>query len=175
MARTHTRRTAEEREEEVLRQREESALEQLAELGFRISLHEQRHYVDPDPLRGIEGGWRSGTCYAIATSTSGKLKSISGVSAVDALDQARAFLRYQEERLSPELRFVVAKGNAPMPVRQQVGSENARKERGDDARRIVAFDEDGIASVVKSHGRPMGEDNRASQFATSDPKGARTR
>ena len=111
----------EEQSEQILKQREEHALDELRELGFRIGLYEERKYIEPDPLLGEQGGWKVGVCCATAYSAEGKAKTISAMSAVDALRQAKGWLHYQEARLAPELRFVVAKGDdsVAVPVRSE--------------------------------------------------------
>jgi hypothetical protein len=155
------------RREAALRVREEAALEELEELGFRIGLYEPRTFLEPDELRGIAGGWKVGTCYAVADSITGKRKTISAMSAVDALDQAKAFLHYQETRLSPELRFTIAKGESvAIPVVRRVAGDTAETaaRRESTQRRILGF-ASGVAEVVDSHGDPIGEDNHASQFS----------
>lgn len=154
------------RREAALKAREESALEELEELGFRVSLYEPRTFIEPDELRGVAGGWQVGTCYAVADSITGRRKTISAMSAVDALDQAKAFLHYQETRLSPELRFTIAKGESvAVPVVRRVAGDTAetaaRRENAE--RRILSF-ATGTAEVVDAHGDAITEANRASQY-----------
>jgi hypothetical protein len=162
----------EEQGEAILRQREEHALEELREIGFRISLYEPRVYVEPDPLLGEAGGWKIGTCYVTAYSAAGKQKTISAMSAVDALRQAKAWLHYQESRLSPELRFVIEKGDGPtaVPVQQRIAGDTAETAARHTKRKVLAFDS-GVAEVVDAHGTPLPEATHASQFATSNMKG----
>lgn len=156
------------RNEASLKVREEAALKELEEIGFRIGLYEPRTFVEPDPLRGIEGGWKVGTCYVVADSVNAKRKTISAMSAVDALDQAKAWIHYQESRLSPELRFVIAKGESvATQVFHRAGSNQVARERRDGSeRRLISF-QSGVAEVVDEQGTPTGEGNHASQFRDS--------
>src|SRR4051812_36515493 len=128
-----------ERHEAALRAREEAALDELREHGFRICLYEPREYVEEDVLRGIKGHWKVGTCHVTADSLTGKKKTVSAMSAVDALDQVKAWLHYQETRLAPALRFVVATGGHAVPVvRRVVGDTAVTKQRRETtARRIL--------------------------------------
>jgi hypothetical protein len=163
------------RNEAALQAREEAALAELEEIGFRVSLYEPRTYVEEDVLLGVAGGWKLGTCYAVADSVDGKRKTFSGMSAVQALADAKGWLRYQETRLSPELRFQIVKGeNVAAPVIQRVAGDAAETaaRRGNE-RRIISF-ESGTAELVNQHGAPMGDDNQAAQFATAETKGPRS-
>jgi hypothetical protein len=157
----------EEQGEQILRQREEHALNELRELGFRIGLYEERKHVEPYPLLGEAGGWKTGVCYATAYSATGKTKTLSAMSAVDALRQAKDWLRYQETRLSPELRFVIAPGDCPIgvPVRQQIAGDTAetQQRRLNTSRRVISF-QNGTAEVVDAHGSPVGDTSHASQY-----------
>lgn len=153
------------RREAALKAREEAALQELQEVGFRVSLYEPRTFIEPDELRGVVGGWKVGTCYAVADSITGKRKTISAMSAVDALDQAKSFLHYQETRLPPDLRFTIAKGESvAVPVFQRVIGDTAqtRQRRENTERRIISF-ASGHAEKVDANGDPIGEDNHASQ------------
>jgi hypothetical protein len=157
----------EEEGEAILRQREEHALDELRELGFRIGLYEERKYVEPDPLVGEHGGWKTGVCYATAYSAAGKAKTISAMGAVDALKQAKAWAHYQETRLAPELRFVIEKGDdsVAVPVIQRVVGDTAEtKLRHENTeRRLISF-ENGAAEVVDSHGESLGDISQASHL-----------
>jgi len=165
------RKVTEKQSAERLQQREELALEELRELGFRISLYEPRELIQADPLRGIEEHWQQGCCHAIADSATGKRKSLSAISAVSALDQARSWLKYQQDRIAPEDRFVIIHGGCAVPVRHQVGGDKATSEhrRQNTERRIVSF-QSGHPALVDSHGDPLkGDDSndaRVSQTAT---------
>jgi hypothetical protein len=143
--------------EASLAAREEHALEELAEIGFRVTLYEPREYVEPDELLGRKGGWKVGVCHAVVDSIAGKRKSISEQSAVAALAQARSWLRYQQERLSLELRFVIAKENVAVPVLARAAGDAAETaaRRAATERRVIDFDADGTAQVVDSHGDPI--------------------
>jgi hypothetical protein len=160
------------REREVLRRREESALEQLHELGFRVSLYEPSDWVDPDPLHGIAGGWRSGVCNAIAYAVDGRRKSLSGISAVQALDEARSWLRHQA-RLKDDApnRFVLTNEDVPaVHVSQRIVGDKAetQRRRENTVRRVISF-QSGIAEVVDAHSDPVGDtDSRASQYRERD-------
>lgn len=155
------------RHEAALKAREDAALVELEEIGFRVGLYEPRTYVEPDELLGVAGGWKVGCCYVVADSTTGKRKTVSGMSAVDALEQAKGWLNYQKTHFRPEDRFEIVKGEVvAVPVLQRVVGDtnetNARRANG--VRRILSF-ESGTAEVVDSHGDPIGEDNQASQFS----------
>lgn len=161
------------RYEASLQAREEAALAELEELGFRIGLYEPRIYVEPDELRGVAGGWKVGTCYVVADSVTGKRKTISAMSAVAALDQAQAWLHYQETRLAPDLRFVIVKGEGvAVQVTQRVAGDTAETaaRRNGTERKIIGF-QNGKPEVVDAHGDPIGEDNHASQFRDVDTEG----
>jgi hypothetical protein len=155
------------RREAALKAREDSALEELETLGFRIGLYEPRAYVEPDELRGVAGGWKVGCCYVVADSSTGKRKTVSGMSAVDALEQAKGWLHYQETHFRPEDRFEIVKGEVvAVPVLQRVAGDTAvtAARRDGTERRLVSF-ESGTAEVVDVHGTPMHESNRASQYS----------
>jgi hypothetical protein len=146
----------------LLATREEYALEELRELGLRISLYEEREFVDPDPLRGLDGGWKRGVCHAVADSVTGKRKTFSGVSAVDTLDQARSWLKYQE-RLKPEFRFEIVSESVAVPVRQQIAGDAAmtQQRRENTERRVIALE--GSPHLVDAMRNPInGDITRAS-------------
>ena len=145
------------REEAALKAREDASLAELLSLGFSVTLYEPRRWEDSDPLRGIESGWHTGICYAVAYSTDGRRRNFSGVSATQLLDNARLFLAYQD-RMKPEApnRFVVAKDEDEISAPQvfhRPGSEQIARDR---RRKLVSF-QSGFAVEVDAHGDPIGD------------------
>jgi hypothetical protein len=143
-------------DEVLLRAREEAALEELQQLGFRLALYEPREYVDGDPLLGTEAHWKQGVCHAVADARDGRRKTLTGISALDALTQAKAWLRYQQERLSPEQRFVpLLAPPYAMRVTQRIAGDKAETElrRANTERRVISTD--GTPHLVDAHGDPI--------------------
>ena len=157
----------------AMEERENTALFELSKLGFRVTLHELPQHVDHDPLTGQQEGWKHGSCYAVIYSIDGKRKHVSGISAVDALTQAQAWKTWQDG-LKPDApnRFIAAPDNEPTAVAvvQRTGSESARKERGRENVRVLAFDT-GTPTLVDGHGTPIGDTTSpASQYREADSK-----
>jgi hypothetical protein len=142
MPRALTKKQGEKIKLELLEQRENNALEELQELGFRISLYEQRRYVEEDPLLGTTGGWLPGTCYAVIDSVDGKRKNVSGTSAVEVLSNARGWLRYQETHFAPEDRFKPAPNIVAVPVTQRIVGDTAETANRKVTRRVIQLDSD---------------------------------
>lgn len=109
--------------------REQAALDELQSFGpgVVVTLHEPRE------------GDRAGCCTVRLTSTAGKQKLLTGVSASHVLDQLRLHER-EQERLSPDSPRVwtIAKEPVPVPVIQRRGSENQSRERRVEAARHAA-------------------------------------
>jgi len=149
----------------ILTQREEAALEELRALGGRIALYEPRELIEADPLRGVEGGRTSGTCYVVFDSVDHKRKTFSTASAVQALDEVRSFLKYQE-RLKPESRWIVSRGSNPAPVMHLAAGDKAttKQRRENTERRLLSLD--GSPHLVDGGGEPIhGDHSRATQYA----------
>lgn len=143
-----------EQREALLARREEAALSELEELGAFVTLHEQRRFVEGDELRGIDEGWRAGTCAAVIYSTEGKRRNFVGVSAVEVLDRLTGFLKAQERLTeSAPNRFVVSKEFVPATqVVHREGSETAARKRHD-IRRELEFDPTGALIGVTDTSR----------------------
>ncbi len=158
----------EEKEEALLTARENAAIEQLEDEGWTIGLHTPREYIEADPLLEREAGWRAGVCVATVWATDGRVKNVTGVSAVHVLDQCRTWLKWQSN-IEPPMRFVPVRGErVAVPVFQREGSERLTKQRHDgNEKRIVSF-ASGHAELVDHHGATMGNDNQASSFATAE-------
>lgn len=158
--------------QEVLERRENEALEELHKLGFRVSLHEMGRYVEADDLLGIPAGYKRGECYAVMYAADGKRKHVSGSSAVEALQQARAWWHWQLGlKADAANKFVPSVDHEPTApvVSQRVSGDTAQtKLRRENAeRRILSF-QTGVAEVVDSHGEAIKEANRASQYRAAD-------
>lgn len=156
-----------------LEARENEALEELDKLGFRVTLHEMGHYREADDLLGISAGFVSGTCYAVMYSRYGKRKHISGSSAVEALQQAHAWWRWQQGlKDDAAAKFFPSVDNEFTPeavVQHRVSGDTAttRQRRENIERRLVSF-ASGVAEVVDAHGDVITEANRASQYREDD-------
>ena len=114
---TTNKRSARSREA-LLVAREEAALKEIANLGGLVTLYEPRQ----DDT--------AGTCVVRLTSTEGKVKLLSGVSASHALD-ALHLHEAEQSRLSPDSPRVwkIAKEPVAVPVIARRGSENLSRER----------------------------------------------
>jgi len=124
--------------------------------------------VEADPLRNIEEGWRAGTCVASVWSTDGRRKTLTGISAVQVLDDARSWLKYQRNLEAP-MRFEPVKGEqVAVPVFHKIGGDTAQTAARLAAteRRLLSW-ESGRAELVDAHGAPI-EETQASQYATSE-------
>ena len=137
--------------------------------GWTITLHEPRAYVEADPPRNVKEGWRAGVCSATIWSTDGRRKQLTGVSAVEVLDRAHSWLKWQSN-VEPPMRFEpVMNEFVAEPMRQQVAGDTAetRIRRENTERRIVSF-ASGTAELVDAHGDALSSEvnARASQLAT---------
>lgn len=156
-----------------LEARENEALDELDKLGFRVTLHEMGHYREADDLLGISTGYVPGTCYAVMYSRDGKRKHVSGSSAVAALQQARAWWRWQQGlKDDAAAKFFPSVDHEVTPeafVQHRVSGDTAqtRQRRENTERRLVSF-ASGIAEVVDAHGDAITEANRASQYREDD-------
>jgi hypothetical protein len=140
----------------VLRDREETAREEILALGFRETLYSAPAFVEEDLLRGVAGGFRSGEVYIVGYSTDGRRRSFSGISAVEVLDQLQGFLRFasRHKEDAPQ-HWVTDMSGEPAPavvVTARQGSENARKERRE-VRRELVFDPTGRVLGVEDSSR----------------------
>jgi hypothetical protein len=142
-----------------LEAREVEALEQLARLGFRVTLHVYGKHVEADKLLEIEAHYRPGECYAVMYGVDGRRKSISGSSAVGVLTQARTWVDWQN-RLKPDApgKFIPSADNEPIAetvVVQQVAGDKAEValRRANTERRLLNFE--GTAHLVDAHGAPI--------------------
>lgn len=157
--------------DEALRKREHAALDELADLFLDITLYEPRTLVEPDPLRGIEGGWTTGVCHAIAYSLDGKRKTFSGVSAVHVLDSVRAWKKWNDS-LKPDAanRWEFSVEPVPVAVIQRPAGDTAETaaRRANTERRVLSW-ESGAAQRVDAHGSPI-EESRASQYPTNESR-----
>jgi hypothetical protein len=143
-----------------LEARETEALEELSKLGFRTTLHEMGRYVEADDLLGISAGYKPGDCYAVMYGRDGKRKQVSGASAVQALQQAHVWCKWQES-LSPDAanRFSPSVDNQPVPetfITQRIAGDTAetRQRRANTERRVISV-ESGIPELVDAHGTPL--------------------
>lgn len=158
---------------ERLEQRESEALAELARLNFRVTWHALPKRVPADPLRGVLAHTEPGGCYAVCYSIDGRRKSVSGISAVDALTAARSWVEWQN-RLKDDAaaKFYASPLEDEVPPEVRVShrvvgdtAEVARR-RASTERRVLNF-ETGIPQLVDAMmGDPIkGDINRASQLA----------
>lgn len=178
MTKTEEREQA--KRQEQLEAREGEALDELHKLGFRVTLHEMGRYVEADELLGVRAGYRPGTCYAVMYGRDGKRKHVSGRSALEALQQAQAWSRWQASLKDDAAnKFVPSVDHEFVPaasVTQQVVGDTAetRMRRENTERRIISF-ASGTAEIVDSHGDPLGEGIHASQYREADSEGDMSR
>jgi hypothetical protein len=106
-------------------------------------------------------------------SRDGKRKHVAGTSAVEALQAAQAWWKWQQglKEDAPN-RFIPSVDHEFVPeafVTQRVVGDTAevKQRRENTERRILSFDS-GIAEVVDSHGEPMKHINQASQYAANE-------
>jgi hypothetical protein len=136
--------------------RENEALEELARIGFRVTLHAYGQHVEADELLGVEEHYRPGECYAVMYGVSGRRKSLSGASAVGVLAQARTWADWQS-RLKPDAagRFIPSTDNAPtadaVVPRAAGDTAEVALRRASTERRLLSFDS-GTARHVDAHG-----------------------
>lgn len=123
--------------------REQIALESLAAIGFEVTIHEPPRTIEADALMGIQEKHLTGLCVAVVRGRGGKRKVITGVSACQTLDESLKFLRVQEERYAPDIRFVpLAIGEDEGLVIQRVSGDTAQTAARQIKRRELAFDID---------------------------------
>ena len=122
-------------------QREQIALEGLAAIGFEVTVHEPPRIISADPLMGVQERHLTGLCVAVVRGRGGKRKAITGVSASHALDEAVKFLRVQEERYAPDIRFVPLEiGEDEELVIQRPSGDTAQTAARQIVRRELEFD-----------------------------------
>lgn len=108
--------------------REDAALDALREMGFSISLHE-----------------RPGTTVARMTSTDGRVKIVTGVTAQHVLEDAKSWWNWNQCSALPECRFV------PGPVEvihRVVGATAQEAARREEVRRRQIAIQNGAAEIV---------------------------
>jgi len=145
--------SSETKAERELRRRERAALDELAALGFKVTIHRSREFVAGDVLLGTDDHWRSGECYAVCYSTDGRRRGFSGISATQVLADAQTWLRWQAN-VEPPMRFVLSPVPTPaVRVVQHAGSEQTRRDdRERMHRRTLTFDPRGeLAAVEESN------------------------
>jgi hypothetical protein len=159
--------------QERLEARENEALAELSALGFRVTLHEMGRYRVADDLLGISAGYVPGTAYAVMYAADGRRKHVSGGSAVEALQQAQAWWRWQEGlKDDAAAKFVPSVDHEFTPaavVQQRLSGDTAttRQRRENTERRILSFAR-GTAEVVDAHGEPIDVDDQTSQHREDD-------
>jgi hypothetical protein len=151
-----------------IEERENEALEQLRALGFRTTLHDLPKIVEGDELLATtESHFVPGNCYAVMYAVDGKRKHVSGISAVDALSQARTWWDFQQRLKddSPQ-RFVPSAEFTPEARVSQSPAGDARTtkiRRANTERRVLSLE--GTPHLVDAHGDPAPSDgSQASQY-----------
>jgi hypothetical protein len=153
-----------------IEERENEALAELRALGFRVTLHDLPKAVEADELLGTERRIVAGNCYAVMYGVDGKRKHVSGISAIDALTQARAWWDWQE-KLKPDApeRFIPSAEFTPENrVEQRVAGDTRETQirRENSERRVLSLE--GMPHLVDAHGDPtVGDGSRASQYSNS--------
>jgi hypothetical protein len=151
----------------ALARREEAALEELAELGLKVTIHRPREWRKADPLLGVEEGWTQGEAHAVCYSSDGRRRGFSGISAVQILQDAQSWLRWQSN-MAPPMRFEIVSEPTAAPVLQRVAGDTmtTQKRRENTERRVIGM-EGGSAVLVDAHGAPI-EETRASGVPTRE-------
>lgn len=150
-----------------IEERENEALGQLRALGFRVTVHDFPNVVDGDDLLGTETRTVPGNCYAVMYAVDGRRKHVAGISAVDALLQARAWWDWQQTlKEDAPSRFVPAAEFRPEAFVQQFPAGDKREtqiRRENTERRVLSLE--GTPHLVDAHGDPAFSDgSRASQY-----------
>jgi hypothetical protein len=156
----------------ALKRREEAALEELAELGLKVTIYLPRERREADPLLGIEEGWTQGEVYAVCYSADGRRRGFSGISAVQVLQDSQSWLRWQSN-VEPPMRFEIVSEPSAFNVSHRIAGDTATTaaRRAATERRLLNFDT-GTAYLADAHGAPI-EESRASQYPTTESESIR--
>jgi hypothetical protein len=151
-----------------IEERESVAIAQLEALGFRVTLHDLPKVVPGDELLGAtESHFVPGNCFAVLYAVDGKRKHVSGISAVDALTQARSWWDFQQrlkddapQRFIPSADFTA---EARVEQRPAGDTRETQIRRASTERRVIALE--GTPHLVDAHGDPVsGDASSASQY-----------